>query len=170
MIGLTPVEEDIRDRNGTDQPPEPPTERERYIDGLRVLASVLEQNPGVRLPSGGIVIHFLGDDSDGERAAMAEAARAFPCNWDKKFYGSEDNAYVDLVGKLAGVTVELAAYRDVVCERVVTGTEDREVEEVVTPAVTRTVTKPVEVVEWRCGSVLAPRPAVASDEAPKAVA
>jgi hypothetical protein len=159
MIGYTPVEEDIRARSGTDdKPPQLPGERQRYIDGLRVLAAILEGNPGVRLPSSEITIHFLDSDSDSSREAMAEAARAFPCSWGKRFYGSDENAYFDLAGQIGGLQIRLAAYRDAVCRRVVAGTEDREVDEVVTPAVTRKVTRPVEVVKWDCGSLLAPRP------------
>jgi hypothetical protein len=170
MTVLTPAEEDAR--NGTDQTPRPLTERERYIDGLRVLASVLEQNENIPLPIQGhsstLTMMFFGKDEI-IRGAMAAAARAFPCNWEKRVSGVAGE-YFDLLGTLGALRVELTAPRGAVCKRVVVGTEEREVEEVVTPAVTKKVTRPVEIVEWDCGSLLAPRPAVAADEAAKAVA
>ncbi len=141
---------------------EAPTKRQRYIDGLRVLASVLEEHPEVDLPYNGdtspIAFYFLSGADP--RAEMAAAARALPCAWRKRVRDDGDGTGVfKLTGELAGLRVEMTAYRDAVCKRVVVGTEDREVEEVVTPAVTRTVTKPVEIVEWECGSLLAPLPA-----------
>lgn len=134
--------------------------RASYIDGLRALADVLEDHPEVPLPYHGhgceISINFLSGPDPRER--LAAAARAFPCDWRKDAWEAPDGgaAYFDLLGKLHGLRLKLAAYREAVCTRVVTGTEDREVEEVVTPAVTRTVTKPVEVVQWVCAPVLAP--------------
>lgn len=139
---------------------QPPSERDRYIDGLRVLASALENNPEIPLPVTGrgasrILIMFHGDDA---RMTLATAARALPCSWDKRVSGGgESTEFFDLLGTVGALTVELTALREAVCERIVTGTEEREVEEVVTPAVTRVVTKEVETVEWRCGSLLAPR-------------
>jgi hypothetical protein len=133
-------------------------ERARYIDGLRVLAAVLEQNPGIRLPMSArypnaVVFLFQGD---GAREEMAAAARAFPCSWQKHTTTGGGTEFFDLVGQLAGLGVELSAPRELVCERVVTGTEKRPVEKVVTPAVVETVVEDVEVVEWRCHSLLAP--------------
>lgn len=172
MEGYTPAEEGIRALNGADHQPGPPTGRERYIDGLRVLAAVLEQNPDVPLPYEGtgsfIGINFLsGDDPRGQ---MAEAARAFPCKWDKVFWGGE-TSYFDLRAQLAGLKVSLTAYREVVCTRKVTGT--REVTETVKdPAKLAEVpeievTRTEDIIEWDCGSLLAPRQL--ADEAPKAV-
>jgi hypothetical protein len=166
MTVLTATGEDAADGETL----RPPTERERYVDGLRVLASVLEQNENIPLPIQGhsstLTMMFYGKD-EAIREAMAAAARAFPCNWEKRVSGGgESSEYFDLLGTLGALRVELTAPRKAVCKRVVVGTEEQEVEEVVTPAVTRKVTKPVEIVEWDCGSLLAPRPA----EAPKAVA
>ena len=142
-------------------------DRARYIDGLRILAQVLQDHPEVPLPYQGrhdgtaMSFHFFGGEP---RAAMAAAARALPCALRKEVRGYSDAAedsYLDLVGALAGVQLRLTAFRDAVCTRRVTGVEDREVEEVVTPAVTQMVTKPVEVVEWDCHPLLAPGPAAA---------
>jgi hypothetical protein len=135
------------------------TDRAAYIDGLRQLASVLERNPEVQLPSDGRTLPlawtFWGGDA---REQMAAVARALRCAWQKEVTVEDEEfpAYFRMAGDLSGLQVQLTAYRDAVCTRVVTGTEDREVEEVVTPALTRKVTKPVEVVEWRCESLLAP--------------
>jgi hypothetical protein len=144
-------------------------DRARYIDGLRVLASVLEAHPETPLPwdGSGTEINFMFLSGGGQRERMAATARALPCTWRKSVWGGEDgeSAYFDLTGELAGLKIKLIAYRESVCRRVVVGTEDREVQEIVKPAETRTVVKPVEIVEWDCGSLLSPLPA----SAPKAV-
>jgi hypothetical protein len=135
----------------------PTTQEDRaaYIGGLRVLATVLELHPEVPLPYEGDlgeINWFLGNDRD----QVAAIARAIPCTWDKRIWGKEDEHF-ELKGCLAGgLTLSLNANRAAVCTRRVVGTEDREVEEVVTPAVKRTVVKPVEIVEWDCGSLLRP--------------
>ena len=101
----------------------------------------------------GLPLTFSFWDNDDARAQMAATARALPCTWDKK----ASDTYLRLRGRIAGLHVELVAYRDAVCTRVVTGTEEREVEVEVTPAVTEKRTETVDVVEWDCGSLLAPR-------------
>ena len=134
--------------------------RAGYIAGLRLLADALDAHPELPLPStNAITFHFLSDSAD-PRAEMAAAARAIPCTWAKVVLDGEKWSYFELHGKLAGLRVELTAFRDAVCTRVVTGAEERELVEVVTPAVTRKVVKLVEVVEWQCGSLLAPAPDV----------
>lgn len=138
--------------DGTEQDPE----RAAYTAGLRQLADALDAHPEIPLPydghDGPITIQFLfGADP---RAEMAAAVRALPCAWRKD---ARDDQYFDLNGNLAGLKLHLVAFRDEVCTRRVTGTEEREVEEIVTPAVIRKVTKPVEVVEWTCEPILAPR-------------
>ena len=129
-------------------------ERTRYIDGLRLLATVLEQHPEVPLPFYGeeyspLLVGFFGAP-DEARERMAAAVRALPCAFTK----NPTDDWLNLNGQLSGLHIRLYAARDAVCTRRVTGTEEREVEEEVTPAVTRTVTKQVEVVEWDCGPVL----------------
>jgi hypothetical protein len=128
--------------------------RSGYTAGLRQLADVLDAHPEIPLPDrgtdeiGALYIGFWGEDA---KERLAAAARAFPCNWAK----SATDRFFNLNGQLAGLHVELTATRSQVCTAVVTGVEDREVEEVVTPAVTRKVTKRVEVVEWECLPLLA---------------
>jgi hypothetical protein len=155
---LYPEDWDKGGDDPTDHEPDP--KRQGYIDGLRALATVLATCPEVPLPYDGdlspMSFYFLGHN-DRHRREMAAAARAIPCAWAKVAEeGDNPNASMSLHGQLAGLRITLTAYRDVVCTRRVTGTEDREVEEEVTPAVTRKVTKPVEIVEWDCGSLLAP--------------
>jgi hypothetical protein len=145
----------------------PEDERARFIDGLRVLADALEEHPEVPLPYHGtsaeISFYFLLTENP--RAEMAAAARALPCSWQKE--ASDSRETLSLHGQLGALRVELVAYRNDVCTRVVTGTEDRPVEVVVTPAVTETVVKPVEIVRWECSPILAP---ALADKAPMAVA
>jgi hypothetical protein len=139
--------------------------RSEYVRGLRLLADVIEQHPELPLPMAGdsewSPVRWYFTVADDPRAEMAAAARALPVagRWLKE-YGEDDpagehKARLDMSGMLAGLHVELVAYRDDVCTRIVTGTEDREFDEVVTPAVTRKVKRPVEIVEWQCGPVLA---------------
>jgi hypothetical protein len=140
------------------------TDRAKYIEGLRAFASILELHPELPLPVYGrtlpMTMGFWGETARGDLTA---AARAFPCAWRKEVRDSEDGSpsYFDLESSLAGLAVKLTAYREAVCTRVVTGTEEHEVDEVVTPAVTRKVTKQVETFEWDCGTLLGPRPAAA---------
>jgi hypothetical protein len=131
--------------------------RDGYIKGLRALADILEANESLPLPYQGSMIamtfHYLGGED--ARRDMATAVRVIPCSWTKRARQYDDGpAYLDLTGELHGLKVELTAYRDDVCERVVVGTEEREVEEVVQPAVTEKVTRHVEKVEWRCGPIM----------------
>jgi hypothetical protein len=134
--------------------------RAAYIKGMRALMDTLEANPDVPLPwqgtsSSPMTFHYLTGENP--RRDMALAARAIPCKWAKSEQESQDGrlAWLNLDGLLHGLHIQLDAYRDAVCERVVTGTEEREVEKVITPAVTEKVTESVPVVEWRCGSIMA---------------
>jgi hypothetical protein len=133
-----------------------------YVMGLRALADVLERNPDVPLPYQGItspiVTYFL--HTENPRAELATAARAYPCDFRKEYEGDGEGATFRLAGKLHGLNVELVAYRNAVCERVVTGT--REVtEKVKDPEALAAVpeievTKTVEDVSWVCSPILAP--------------
>lgn len=89
---------------------------------------------------------------------LARVSRAIGGRWDKR---DRDELFA-LVREVAdGVHVELVAWREQVCTRVVTGTRQIEVEEAdpeavaALPKVTRVET--VEDVEWRCEPLLAPR-------------
>lgn len=143
--------------------------RAGYVKGLRALADALEAHPDdVPLPyeGDGTVIHFMFLSGSDDRAAMAAAARALPVTWRKEASDPVNGgaAYFDLTGELHGLHLKLTAFREAVCERVVTGTTEVEVEEVVKPAETRKIKKSVETVEWRCHPVMAGRPAPDEDE------
>lgn len=134
------------------------SDRERYIDGLRVLAAALEAHPEIPLPFNGsdehspLLLGFHGDP-DQARGEMATAVRALPCAFAK----DPDGKWLNLNGRLGGgLHIQLYAARDAVCTRRVVGTEEREVEDEIQPAVTRKVVKRVEVVEWDCGALLPP--------------
>src|SRR6266404_5810505 len=127
---------------------------------LTALADRLDAHPEAtapyHVPDREINIYCTG--AADQRAVMAATARAIGCTWAKKPWEANGTAYFDLVGDFHGITITITAYRDQVCECVVTGTENREVDEVITPAVpavTRKVTKPVEVITWRCSPILA---------------
>jgi hypothetical protein len=134
------------------------TEQERQADGLRVIASVLDLNPGMPglLQATPLMFVFWGDDA---REQMAAAARAFPCKWQKKVIDREYGSFFYLDGQIGGIEISLSAPRDAVCRRVVTGT--REVTETVkdpaklaeVPEVE--VTRTEETVEWICEPLLA---------------
>jgi hypothetical protein len=136
------------------------TARQDYITGLRMLADLLEQNPDVKLPydSGAapsparrVTLYFL--HSRDPKADLTRFARLLPGRVDKEF---SDNTF-SVVGRLAGLHIEATAYRDAVCERVVTGT--RTVTTMVPdpnwngPMVEQT--DEVEDVEWVCHPLLA---------------
>jgi hypothetical protein len=132
--------------------------RAGYVQGLRALADILEQHPEVPLPFTGtgtdLTFHFLHGDNP--RAELVTAVRAFPGVKDKKVW---DN-YYDVSLTLHGLKVSMTAFRDVVCTRVVTGTETvtREVPDAdaLASVPTTTITETVETVEWICEPLTAP--------------
>jgi hypothetical protein len=139
-------------------------DRAGYIAGLRKLADVLEGHPEVPLPSAGqtrssaMSIPFYG----GTREEMAAAKRAIPVGtWSKEVWdGESGSSYFELTGRLEGLSLKLATYRDQVCTRVVTGT--REVTKTVKDpdALAQVseveITETVEDIRWDCGPLLAP--------------
>lgn len=140
------------------------TRRAGYVSGLRKLADLLEQHPELPLPYHGsdstITFMFLhGPDA---KARFAAAARVILYGTGGELEkhvsdGGEYGDYFDLVGAIDGLKIELTAYRDAVCERIVTGT--REVTKTVPdPAIkvpTVEVTETVEDVRWVCRPVMA---------------
>lgn len=142
-----------------------PTEqdaRSAYTAGLRQLADILDAHPEVPLPYDGSSpdygrITFMFLNADNPRAEMAAARRALGVRIEKS--DRSDDKYFDLRGNLAGLYFSMSAFRNDVCERVVTGTREVEVEEAdpaavaALPKVKRTVQ--IEDVEWRCTPLLA---------------
>jgi hypothetical protein len=127
--------------------------RESYIAGLRKLADALEAHPEIPMPGQGssagnpLLTYFFGDDA---REQMAAARRALGCPFGK----GVDEKWLKLNGQMEGLHLQLYAGRDAVCTRRVVGTEEREVEEEITPAVTEKVVKTIEIVEWDCHPIL----------------
>lgn len=141
---------------------------EQQAAGLRALADVIEANPDLatRFTRDTIhmTIHTRGEDEAAELAEWARLAKAHGASVSKDIGELMYNVVATFAGS---VKVAMLAYRDQVCERVVTGTETV-TEEVPDPEAlaavpTVTVTREVEQVEWVC------RPLLAND-APAAVA
>ncbi|HZR50053.1 MAG TPA: hypothetical protein VFB06_11095 [Streptosporangiaceae bacterium] len=163
---ITPAERDIAHALALEEdaarrvsPPDPRrAAREQYAADVADLFAFVAGHPDIPMPhvrDRSVGIYFFGETD--ERAGIAAAIRAFRrCKWDKRTWEREGDAYFEMTGTWEGWHVKLSAHRDAVCKRVVAGTEDREVEEIVTPAVTRKVVKPVEIIEWVCEPVTAP--------------
>ena len=123
--------------------------REQYIDGLRELADRLERHPETPLPyatgtrqSVSLPVPFY---SDTERE-FSDTIRAL--GGGDKSIGTDGKLTV--TGSLAGLHYEIVLMNGV-CELVETGeVEEYEAVEVVTEAVTRTVSKSRPVLERRC--------------------
>lgn len=137
------------------------TDRAAYISGLRKFADILEAHDEIPLPYFGSSptygrqrIHFLSGKDN--KSAMAAAVRALPGPLEKD---ARSDGYFDLNGSIDGFHFTLTAYRNEVCERVVTGVEKVTRSIPVRGAMVQVpmieVTEEVEKVEWRCGSILA---------------
>lgn len=137
--------------------------RAEFVKGLRDVAAWIEANPQVPLPSpaqNGVPLRISVPvlswrDGVGDidvPAAFAEAVKALGGTREK-----DAGDHYMKVTRAFGPGLELYVWttRDEVCEAVVVGTETVEVEKVITPAVTETVTEERDVIEWRCAPVLA---------------
>lgn len=126
-------------------------------DRLRAAADWLERHPEfnaysvVARGASTRIVNYSVNDADG----LAAKARVVGGRWDK----DQDERFFRLRQEVAeGVTVEIVAYREDVCERIVVGQREVEVTgpdpELVAalPKVTRT--KVIEDVEWRCAPLL----------------
>jgi hypothetical protein len=135
--------------------PEPDPRQPRFLALLRDVRDLLAEHPEMPVP-------YVNPDSSlqfccGTSDVIADTMRTLRGQWVKNPIETDGGGGCFAAeGKWRGYTVSLTAPRDAVCTRVVVGVEDRPVDVVVTPAVYETVIQPVEVVEWRCGSVLAP--------------
>lgn len=135
--------------------------RAEYVAGLRMLADLLEQNPHLKLPFYGDVfpmrVLVCNDDPQDQRDQLAAWVKALPGRKDKAVGGTMGD-FLMLRAKLRGLDFEVQAQRDDVCERVVVGTKT-ETKVVKDPALLASVpevevTEEIEIVEWRCGSIL----------------
>lgn len=128
--------------------------RVQYVAGLRALADFFESNPDLPAPLGVPRAAIYTDRRD-----FASAVSALGGQRTKR---SEDGLF-KVERNIGGAIVAVLASQAAVCQQVETGTETVEVEEVVTPAVTRTVKVERPVLEWVCAeSVLAPREQVSA--------
>ena len=134
-------------------------DRATFADSLRTIADLLDSTPDLpkpdvlRLGDGGMpkVEWNVWDEEPAPR--IAELVRLIGGKWDKNAPTTEyQQKYYRLTRDYQGVELEIATYRDRVCERVVTGT--REVTEEVAVQ-TAMVTRTEDVVEWRCHPLLA---------------
>jgi hypothetical protein len=128
--------------------------RAEYAAGLRALADLLEREPGLPIPfPDKFEWNVWPHNVDNVAAEVARIRRLLPGMFEKNDPAQSNLAsqYYMLTARLHGLTLEICAYRESVCERVVTGT--REVTEQV-PVAFETVTKTVEDVEWVCKPLL----------------
>jgi hypothetical protein len=130
-------------------------EQRANIDGLRDLVAFYEQHPEY-LPDQRFLCFLTTDGADDARVKMADATRALGTA-DK----DSEGGFFRLVRRFGPVELCIYALREQVCERIVIGTEEVDIEEpdldavAALPKVTRTETR--EVVEWRCpDSILRP--------------
>jgi hypothetical protein len=146
--------------------PEPSVEqatdpREAYIDGLRQIADFLAAHPEVPLPYLDSTAHTGGRHQSTlsiylwDRDTMATVARAMG-QATKSTHESTRQFY--LTRRFAGIDLVASVPRNEVCQRIVVGTSEVEVEEpdpaavAALPKVKRT--EVVEQVEWRCMPLL----------------
>jgi hypothetical protein len=124
----------MNDQTETDQ-------RSEYIAGLRELADLLQDHPEVPLPYNGTTTELLWIEYD--RDIIATIIKALPGPVTKHYTAA---GQFQAKTRLHGLRVE------VVCERVVVGTET-----VTVPAVEARPEAIVEqeIVEWRCHPILA---------------
>jgi antitoxin component HigA of HigAB toxin-antitoxin module len=144
--------------------------RETYTQGLREIADFLDAHPEVPLPylssfqtgnwENTLDIYLVSEK--GQKEKLAAIARAMG-HADKVMDGDKMRVF----RRFAGITLIAQASRDQVCERVVIGTREIEVEEKDPEALAAVpvvkVTKTVEDVEWRCAPILAAEKQAAED-------
>jgi hypothetical protein len=122
-----------------------------FISGLRELAAMYESHPELAVPDGKTFNLFCFAHSDRERAEakerVREVARAFG-----SAAKSYDDGYFNLKKQFSGgIVLEITTNRDAVCERVVVGTKIEPAREIPAQSIPE---HEVEVVEWRCASIL----------------
>lgn len=123
-------------------------EKRAWLDGLRAMADWFEQHPQY-LDGIGETIHIYVREGDDAKERMADAARALGTATKEV-----SEKYFHLERGFGPHSVRLFTARGAVCERVVVGVEEVEIEEpdpdavAALPKVKRTETR--EVVEWVC--------------------
>lgn len=147
----------------TDQTTIDVRKRAAFVGGLRDLADWYDKHPDFDLPYelenanaahpftvGVFKDHMGGPDTTAVR--FADAVRQLGGARSK----DPSDGYMRVTREFGpGVALEVWVMRDEVCEAVVVGTETVVVNEVVRPAVTKSVETQRDIVEWRCAPVLA---------------
>lgn len=132
--------------------------RSECIAGLRAMADLLEATDALPLPEPvNFAWNVWGNFQDDVPAEVARIAKLLPGRLDKNDPTVSDfnGRYYQLTGKVGGLTTEICAYREMVCERVVTGSETVTKTVPAPDAPTVEVTETVETVEWICKPILA---------------
>lgn len=127
------------------------TEEKRadYIEGLRAIADMLETHGDIPLPvASTFTTFFSGDDAP---AQMAAIRRVIGGRWTK----TATDSWFWLRKPFGPHEYDLTAARNIVCQRVVVGTEQVEEPDPEAPKVV--VEK--EIIEWRCSPLLDDEPA-----------
>lgn len=130
-----------------------PTDRDKYTNGLRMLADFLDENQDFNLPHMGCdeysrVLWFeYGNDAKYKIKAMA---RNLPGKIEKSYSESDFN----LTGKLDGLHYKIFAKREAICERIVTGTKMEIMKVPIGEVEYEYVEKEVEIVDWICDQSL----------------
>lgn len=134
--------------------------RAQKLAGLRQLYDLLAADETIPLP-------YEVDDSAihwfvlGDKEAAAAVVQGLPCTWQKSVRDGDDpdGGRLDMTGTLggpSGLKVQVTVQRRAVCTRRVVGTREVEVDEVVTPAVTKKVKETRDVIVWDCQPLLTP--------------
>ena len=136
---------------------------QRIVRGLRDLAVFIENNPDLadgfhnNLVTSGIKAHLdpFSDDKAAQLGRFAQAAARHGAKVTKDI----DDQWHNVILQLDGVKVEVLAYRNELCERIVTGTETvtKKVPdpEALAAIPTVEVTEEVETYKWVCKPLLA---------------
>ncbi len=131
------------------------TDRNSYTAGLRALADFLDAHPDIRLPYTGTAVPLTIYLLRSSREDFVAAVKALPGKREKVV---DDHGTFRVRAHFGNIPVEVVAYRDAVCERVVTGTRavTREVPDpqALAAVPTTTLTETVEDVEWVCAPLL----------------
>lgn len=139
--------------------------------GLRAIADMIEANPELAinfnhaLNVGGLSLHLQSDDRAAEMAGIARTTLRHGAKVTKDI----DETWHNLKMMFGSLRVNVLAYRNEVCERVVVRTE-KVTKKVLDPEALAAVpevelTEEVDVVEWKCLPLLASGATTQSQEA-----
>src|ERR1700722_3262594 len=132
-------------------------ERSEFIQGLRDVADLYEQQEGLPLPS----YEYNHTSYNCSLDTMVAVAKT-PGGWERKGAGG----MVLLMRKVGPLTVKYYAARELVCEKVVVGKKFVP-EQTIEGTPTRIVSAHVEdEIEWKCGSILGAAIAAPEADAP----